>query len=156
MGHFNLGGRLAYEMGRWGITLGANLAAGSRVDGFDSDYYLYGVDLLYDEGPLLWKNELFLTDEDRGGDRLGFYTMPIWRFNSRWAVFYRFDYFDAASNPATLVQVGESTENALGISFKPNSNIHLRNIWTYRSIDATNTLPSANAWLWQLSATVSF
>lgn len=154
--HFNLGGRLAYEMGRWGLTLGANLAAGSRVDGFDSDYYLYGVDLLYDEGPLLWKNELFLTDEDRGGDRLGFYTMPIWRFNSNWAVFYRFDYFDAASNPATLVQVGESTENALGISFKPTSNIHLRNIWTYRSIDATNTLPSANAWLWQLSATVSF
>ena len=154
--HFNYGARFSYQAGAWHTTLGANLAGGARVDGFDSDYYAYGADLLYDNGPLLWKTEIFLTDEDRGGDRFAFYTMPIWRFNERWAVFYRYDYLDPGANPATLVQLGESTENAMGISYKPNSNVHLRNIWTYRSFGATNTLPSANAWLWQLSATMSF
>ncbi|MFQ5660600.1 MAG: hypothetical protein ACE5GZ_09240 [Gammaproteobacteria bacterium] len=155
-GHFNYGGRLAYTAGSSGLTLGANLAGGERTDQVNSDYRLYGADLRYDKGPLLWKNEVFVTDEDRGGDRFAFYTQPAWRMSDRWTLFYRFDYLDAGADPANLIEVGRSTENVLGLSFRPNSNVHLRSIWSYKSFDSTNLLSSDDAWLWELSATMSF
>lgn len=153
---FNYGGRVAWTLGSSGLTLGSNLATGSRIDEFDSDYYVYGADVLYDKDKVLWKSELFFADEDRGDDRFAFYTQPAWRFDDRWTVFYRFDYLDAGSDPLTLRELGQSTENVLGLSFRPNPNVHLRNIWTYKSFDSTRLTPSADAWLWELSATFSF
>lgn len=153
---FNYGGRIAYRLGSSGLTFGANMAKGTRTDQFDSDYYLYGADILFDNGAILWKNEVFVTDEDRGNDRFAFYTQPAWRVDDHWTLFYRFDYLDAGSNPVSLLEIGESTENVLGISFRPNPNVHLRNIWTYKSFDSTNLLSSEDSWLWQFSATLSF
>ncbi len=147
--HFNYGGRIFYRFGETGFTLGANLGGGKRA-GNGSQYWLVGGDLLYDKGALLWKTELFATDENAGGNRLAFYTQPAFRLDDRWTAFYRFDFLDDGSGR------GDRTEQALGITFKPDPDIHLRLIARRDHFQAAPGLPKANAENYQFSATFSF
>ncbi len=147
--HFNYGGRVFYRFGETGLTLGANLGGGKRA-GDGSRYRLFGGDLLFDKGPVLWKTEVFATDEKAGGDRFAFYTQPAFRLNDRWTAFYRFDFLDDGSGR------GDRTEHALGITFKPDPDIHLRLIARRDHFQAAPGLPGANAENYQFSATFSF
>lgn len=148
--HFNFGGRLAYAPGSSGFDVGANLAYGQRVDGV-TDYALFGGDVLYDKGPILWKTELFATAEDgSSNDRFAFYTQPAWRLDDRWTLFYRFDFLDSGRAP------GMSLENAVGLSFRPHANIHLRSIYTYKTFLEDGGFPEADAHFLQGIGTVSF
>ncbi|GER05113.1 hypothetical protein JCM17846_27950 [Iodidimonas nitroreducens] len=150
----NYGGRAFWSFADTGITLGANVGGGRR-DGSDSDYVLYGADLLYDKGMILWKNELFVTSEDQGGDRLAFYSQPGLRFGDSWTAFYRFDFLDDGT------EAGDRKEHSIGFTFKPIPQVHLRAIARLNRFDAGtgltgNDFPSANAENYQLSATFSF
>ncbi|RMF15506.1 MAG: hypothetical protein D6757_04425 [Alphaproteobacteria bacterium] len=147
--HFNYGGRLFYRFGDTGFTLGANVGGGKRA-GTGTQYWLAGGDLLYDKGPVLWKTELFATDEDAGGNRLAFYTQPAFRLDDQWTAFYRFDFLDDGSGR------GDRTEHAVGITFKPDPDIHLRLIARRDHFQAALGLPKANAENYQFSATFSF
>ncbi len=145
----NYGGRAFWSFGNSGITLGANIGGGRRA-GHGTDYVLFGGDLLYDKGPIVWKNEIFATDEDQGGNRLAFYTQPGWRFADRWIAFYRFDFLDDGTG------TGDKREHAIGLSFKPDPQVHLRAITRFNHFEAAPGLPRANARNYQLSATISF
>lgn len=153
---FNYGGRLAYAFTDWGVTFGANVLQGERDRSVDSDYFLYGFDVLVDAGPVLWKSEFFETSEDAGIDRLAFYTQPAYRVTPKVTAFYRFDYLDAGSDPVTLQEIGISREHAFGLTFKPVSNVHLRSIVTFRSLDETPTAIEADVTQLQLSGTFNF
>jgi len=149
--HFNYGARLDYTIGDSGLTLGANLGQGQRSDTARTDYTLYGIDIRYDKDRILWKTEAFATDEDgAAGDRYAFYTQPAFRITDAWTAFYRFDYLDNGSEP------GRSVEHALGLTFKPIPNIHLRGIYTYKDFLKDGGFGSANAHFVQGSATFSF
>jgi len=145
----NVGARLAYTLGGTGLTIGANAMAGERGRGDDS-FVMGGLDLQYDRGNWLWKNEIFVSDEEAGGDRFAFYTMPAYRFSERWTGFYRFDYLDNGA-PG-----GETIENVVGLNFQPVSNVRLRGIYRLRSFRENAGLDSAEAHIFNLSATFNF
>lgn len=146
------GGRLAYAFGRTGVTVGLNAGAGTRNGSTNSGYSVYGADLLIDKGPILWKSEVFATDEDSGGDRFAVYTQPAWRINSEWTGFYRFDFLDDGTGN------GDKTEHAFGLTFRPDPIVHLRGIVTLKDFDASDDglLPAADQTIYHLSATFSF
>jgi hypothetical protein len=150
--HFNFGGRLAYTWGKQGITVGVNGTLGERIRTVASDYAVYGADLMIDRKKILWKSELYFTDEDLGGDRMGWYTQPGYRFNDRWMAFYRYDVLDLnRGDPG-----GESTENAVGLSFRPNPNAHIRGIYTHKDFETATTGVDEEADIFQLSGTFTF
>lgn len=152
--HFNLGTRLAYQLG--GLTVGINGSEGERSSQFDSDYNVWGIDFLYDRGVILWKNEFFKTNEDLGLDRTGYYSQPAVRMGESWTLFYRYDRLEAGSDPATLIERDNFYAHSLGLVYNPNKNVRLRAIVTRKNLEATMTEPAAKAWLAELSATLSF
>jgi len=149
---FNVGGRAAYNVGSLGLTVGANIAYGDRTDERNADYVVVGGDIEYDAGPIIWKNEIFATDEDVGDDRLAAYTQPGYRLSDRWTAFYRFDYLDRGSDPETLAARLESIEHSLGLNFQPHSNVRLRGIVRNTNFDESDD----DAQTVELSATLSF
>lgn len=149
--NFNAGGRVGYTFGQAGLSFGLNGAIGRRTEIGDSEYRLFGADLLYDKGPILWKTEFFKTDEDLGGDRLAFYTQPAWRVNDKFTAFYRYDYLD----DGTIF--GDRREHVLGLAFNPISNIRIRGTATFRHFDSgIGNFGEADAQLYQISSTYSF
>lgn len=149
--NFNVGGRVAYTFSDTGLTFGVNGAFGRRADDLDSEYTLLGLDLLYDKGPILWKTELHVTDEDLGEDRKAFYTQPAWRFKDDWFAFYRYDFLDDGQAR------GDRTEHVFGLTFNPIPQVRIRGTATFRHFDARGGfLREANARLYQLSTTYSF
>ena len=151
--NFNVGGRVGYTFADSGFTVGINGAFGRRAESVDSEYRLFGADLLYDKGKVLWKTEFFATDEDLGGDRLAFYTQPAWRLDDKWTAFYRYDFLDDGTGR------GDRTEHAFGLAFNPLPTVRIRGTATFRHFD--EGLPGlgfgdANAQLYQLSSTYSF
>ncbi len=159
--NINYGGRLAYKIAGTGFTVGANVGGGSRtnvdaVGGASSNYLLYGGDLLYDKGNILWKSEFFATDEDLGENRLTFYTQPAYRINNKWTAFYRFDFLDDGTG------TGDKIEHAIGLNYRPIQSVVLRSILTLKGFDAVDSslpngpLSEADVRSYQLSATFSF
>ena len=152
------GGRLAYDFGEEGITIGLNAAAGDRNETGGGDYELVGADLLYDKGKFLWKNEIFATSEDDAPGRLGFYTQPAYRFNDQWIGFYRYDFLDDGANGTAAVpdNAGDVTEHMIGINFLPKQNVRLRLTGTRREYESTGSFGDATADIFQFSTTYSF
>lgn len=148
---FNVGGRLEYQLGGTGLAIGLNATYGEREREVESRYIVYGADLEFDQGPIIWQNEIFVTNEDRGESRFAAYSQPGWRLSDRWTAFYRFDYLERGSDPVTLQDLQQSTEHSLGLSFRPNRNVHLRAIGRHTAFDR-----DADAQTAQLSATFSF
>lgn len=153
-----IGGRLQYDLGNYGVTVGLNAATGSRNETGNGDYDLVGADLLIDKGPILWKNEIFATSEDTGPGRLGFYTQPAYRFNDKWIGFYRYDYLDDGANGTAAVpdNAGDVTEHMVGLNYLPDPNVRLRLTGVRREYGSTGTIQEADADIVQFSATYSF
>ena len=173
---FYAGARGAYTLGSLGATLGLNVGTGKRTlrptapdttaVSKNATFYMYGVDVLIDTGPILWKNELFFTDEDQGagGNRLGFYTQPAYRFTDQWIVFYRYDFLNdgklqivpAGGGPRRHTP-GRSTEHMFGVNYLPVPNVRLRATATWKEF-ASGRLgaPKADAQIFQVSGTFSF
>ncbi len=152
------GGRLAYEFGDLGATVGINAATGSRTEGADGDYDLVGADLLIDKGHILWKSEVFATDEENAAGRLGFYTQPAWRFNDKWVGFYRYDFLDDGANAVTAIpdNAGNVTEHMIGLNYLPIPSVRMRLTGTRREYDSTGVIGDAEANIFQFSTTYSF
>jgi len=148
---FNVGGRLEYNLGGTGLTVGLNATYGDRSSEVDADYLAYGGDIRYDAGPILWKNEVFLTEEDIGDDRFAAYTQPAWRFTDAWTGFYRLDYLDSGNDPETLVDRNDSVEHSVGLNYQPNPNVRLRAILRQTEFDTDDDAQSV-----ELSATLSY
>lgn len=150
------GGRVGFTHGASGATLGVNAMTGQRDDNdSQSDYSMIGADLVIDKGALLWKNEVFQTQEDQAGfdDRLGWYTQPAWRINDQWTAFYRYDYLNDGNN----LNGGPATENVVGITVKPEPYVHLRLTGTQKEIESNGTVTQdRDAQIVQASATISF
>ena len=152
------GGRVAYNFGDEGVTVGLNAATGSRTEGTNGDYTLAGADLLIDRGPVLWKSEIFTTDEENAPGRLAYYTQPAWRFNDQWIGFYRYDFLDDGANGSAAVpdNAGDVTEHMVGINFLPKPSVRLRLTGTRREYGATGSFGKAEADIFQFSTTYSF
>ncbi len=173
---FYSGARVGYALGSFGTTVGINLGMGKRslrptapdatTVSNNATFYMYGVDLLIDKGPILWKNELFFTDEDKGagGNRVGFYTQPAYRVTDQWIVFYRYDFLNdgklqvvPAGGGPRLHTPGHSTEHALGLNYRPVPNVRLRATATWKEFSSGRLgAPNADAQIFQLSGTLSF
>jgi hypothetical protein len=132
---FNVGGRVQYSIGGTGATFGVNAAWGDRSRNVDSDYIVYGADFKYDAGPVIWKNEIFLTDEDVGDDRFAAYTQPGYRILNNVIAFYRLDYLDSGNDPESGFDRPDSLEHSLGVAYQPNKNVRLRTIVRQRDFD---------------------
>ena len=173
---FYSGVRTAYTVGMLGTTFGLNLGTGKRsltttapdttIVAKNATFYMYGVDVLIDKGPILWKTELFMTDEDKGagGNRTGFYTQPAYRVSDRWIVFYRYDFLNdgklqivpSGGGPRRHTP-GNSTEHVLGLNFLPVPNVRLRATATWKEFSSGRLGASnADAQIFQLSGTFSF
>lgn len=152
------GGRLAYNINDWGVTIGGNLLVGTRDEGTDSDYSVIGADLLIDKGPILWKTEIYQTDEDFGPDRFAFYTQPAVRFNSKWTGFYRYDFLDdgVAGQTTGFFDDGDTTEHVVGVNFLPIPSVRMRLTATQREFDDDASFDDAEAQIYQFSTTFSF
>ena len=152
---FNVGGRVQYDIGGSGLTLGANATYGDRSSNEDADYIVYGADILYDSGPIIWKTEGFGTDEDVGGNRYAFYTQPGYRLDDQFTAFYRFDYLEAGDpnrvNADITTDPVEGVEHVVGLNFQPHSNIRLRGILRQHQFDTGDDAQSV-----ELSATLSY
>ena len=173
---FYSGMRAAYTVGVLETTIGLNLGTGkrsltttapdTRVVAKNATFYMYGVDVLIDKGPVLWKTELFMTDEDKGagGNRMGFYTQPAYRVNDQWIIFYRYDFLDdgklhiaPSSGGPRLHTPGDSTEHVLGLNYLPVSTVRLRATATWKEFSGGRLgAPKADAQIFQLSGTFSF
>ncbi len=173
---FYTGIRGAYTLAQLGSTFGINIGTGKRaltttapdliMPSNNSTFYMYGIDLLIDKGPILWKNELFFTDEDSrsGGNRTAFYTQPAIRVNDQWIAFYRYDFLNdgslqiaPASGGPRLQTPGNSTEHVFGTNFLPVPNVRLRASFTLKEFSSGRLGASkAQAQIFQLSGTFSF
>ena len=56
--------------------------------------------------------------KDAEHDRSGFYIQPSYRFNEKWATFYRYDLL-------SIEHDGEAQEHTLGVNFRPIPDISL-------------------------------
>jgi len=148
--HVNYGGRLGYVFGESGFAAGLNYAGGQRGGGAAQHYDVFGFDLLYDKGPLQLKSEVFASNEDAGGNRLGYYIQPAWRFANKWTAFYRYDFLDNGAG------TGNRVENVVGVAFKPIPAVHLRGIVRFKQFDREGTFTKADARIYQMFATFSF
>lgn len=148
--HVNYGGRLGYKFGDSGFAAGLNYSGGQRGKGVAQRYNVFGFDLLYDKGPLELKSEIFASNEDAGGNRLGYYIQPAWRFANKWTAFYRYDFLDNGAG------TGDQVENVIGVAFKPIPAVHLRGIVRFKQFDREGTFTRANAQVYQMFATFSF
>lgn len=170
------GARGAFTFSSLGTMFGLNAGTGKRsivtttpdtmMPTFNATFYRYGVDALIDKGPILWKNELFFTNEDSGsgGNRTGYYTQPAYRLSDQWIVFYRYDFLNdgslqivPASGGPRLQTPGNSTEHAFGVNFLPVPNVRLRAVATVKNFSSGRLgAPDADAQIFQLSGTFSF
>ncbi len=155
------GARASYAHRSSGLTFGANLASGERTAGAGglghlsitpvastttNDFTMFGADLLYDAGPVVWKNEVFASSEDGQEDRSAFYTQPAYELNDEWLAFYRYDHFDPGQG------IGDSTEHVLGVNYLPTPTTRFRAELIHKEFDS----PDAEVDVFQLSATISF
>ena len=174
--NFYYGARGAYTMAEWGATVGLNLGTGKRamvptapdttVVSPNATFYMYGLDLLIDKGPILWKNEVFFTDEGKGagGNRTGYYTQPAYRLGEQWIVYYRYDFLNdgslqvvPASGGPRLQTPGNSLEHVFGVNYLPAVNVRLRADVTLKEFSSgVLGAPKATAQIFQLSGTFSF
>ncbi len=148
--NLNVGGRLAYSFVDAGLTFGLNGTYGDRSSSADANFAVLGADVLFQKGRWIWKNEIFLTDEEGAPGKVAFYTMPAYKLSDKWTAFYRFDYLD------TGLPGGESVENVLGLSFRPIFNTHLRGIYRWRRAKKDVGIPAADTHVFQLSTTFNF
>ncbi len=173
---FYTGIRGAYTFSQLGSTLGINVGTGKRsltttapemiTPSRNSTFYMYGIDLLIDNGPILWKNEIFFTDEDSrsGGNRMAYYTQPAYRINDQWIAFYRYDFLNdgslqiaPTSGGPRLQTPGNSTEHVFGMNFLPVPNVRLRASFTLKEYSSGRLgAQNAQAQIFQLSGTFSF
>jgi hypothetical protein len=146
----NVGGRLAYSFEESGLTFGINGTYGDRSSTADANFAVLGADILYQKGRWIWKNEVYFTDEENAPGKVAFYTMPAFKLTEKWTAFYRFDYLDTGKLG------GESIENALGLTFRPIFNAHLRGIYRWRRATKDIGIPAASTHVFQLSTTFNF
>ncbi len=148
--NINVGGRLAYSLGDSGLTFGLNGTYGDRSSTANANFAVLGADVLYQKGRWIWKNEVYVTDEDGAKGKVAFYTMPAYKLTNKWTAFYRFDYLDTGKLG------GESIENALGLTFRPIYNAHIRGIYRWHRATKDTGIPAADTHVFQLSTTFNF
>ena len=147
----SFGGRLDYTIGDSGLTIGVNGLSGDRTDNAINDrFYGGGIDILYDKGPFIWKNEFFATSEGIGGDRLAFYTQPGIRLSDKWTALYRYDFLDDGTVG------GESVEHVGGLVFDPIANVRLRALYRMRRLKSDTGFDAANVNIIQFATTFNF
>ena len=154
------GGRVAYQFSDYGVTVGLNGLTGTRDEGApESDYNMIGADLLIDKGPILWKTEIYATDEQEGHGRFAFYTQPAYRFTDKWIGFYRYDVLNDGANAVddgSTADDNESIEHVIGLNYLPKPNVRLRLTGTRREFESGGAFEDAEADIYQFSATYSF
>lgn len=146
----NVGGRLEYSFVDSGLTFGLNGTYGDRSSTRDANFAVLGADVLFQKGRWIWKNEVYVTDEENAPSKYAFYTMPAYKLTDKWTAFYRFDYLD------TGLPGGESIENVLGLTVRPVFNVHLRGIYRWHHATRDAGIPAADTHVFQLSTTFNF
>lgn len=145
------GGRLGYSLADTGLTIGLNALSGDRSSEVTGDRFNGGgVDILFDKGPILWKNEVFWTSEGQGDDRLAFYSQPAFRLNDQWTAFYRYDFLDTGGPGARTI------EHSAGLVFDPISNVRLRALYRHRRAQEDIGFDAAETDIIQFATTFNF
>jgi len=79
--------------------------------------FAWGFDAQIHKGP--WEVLAEFGTREAHQDRTGFYLQPSYRFNQKWAAFYRYDLFEVAS-------VGETQKHTAGMNYRPIPEISLK------------------------------
>lgn len=79
--------------------------------------FTWGVDLQAAEGP--WEVLTEFAAKEAEGDRTGFYVQPSYRFNEKWATFYRYDLL-------SIRHGGETQEHTWGVNYRPIPEVSLK------------------------------
>lgn len=78
---------------------------------------VWGFDAQVNAGPVEVLTEFARRNADE--DRTGFYFQPSYRFNEKWATFYRYDILDVHG-------LGEHQEHTIGFNFRPIPSVSLK------------------------------
>lgn len=177
------GARVAYAFGDLGLAIAANYGRGTR-EGFPAqplssptplftanvpvlqspfvgrfnlgrDYEFAGIDVDWRRGDFVAKTEAYYSAEEGVADQKALSTEWAWFFASRWAVAYRFDYYDAGADldalGSAVVRLGHATEHVVGLSFLPNDAVKVRvDVHHLELPDTSDTVDFVNL-SWSLS-----
>jgi hypothetical protein len=139
------GARIGYEFGDSGLVLAVDYGHGRRpsftqVTGLPpsfnvpfggqypwptySDvrhtYDFSGIDCDWHKGAWLLQSEAYYSAEQGMQDKIGVYVQPTFYFSPKWAISYRYDYFDPGENR------GYGTENVVTLLHDYDKNVRLR------------------------------
>lgn len=142
------GARLAVHSVATGLTLAANYGRGTRAAADPTtnfgalqapfpgsrfgtrDYEFVGLDLEWRQGDFVHRTEAYLSRERGFADQRAFSSETSWFCHPRWAISYRFDYYDPGSDWNPLLSAvrsdGQATEHVLGLCFLPTDSVRLR------------------------------
>ncbi len=79
--------------------------------------FTWGLDAQIRQGPWEILTEFAMRNAEE--DRTGFYLQPSYRFNEKWATFYRYDLL-------SIQHTGETQEHSVGVNFRPIPDVSLK------------------------------
>jgi len=114
-----VGGKVTFHLPTGGkleqLDLGVSFYQESPSD--QDRTFAWGFDAQIRKGP--WEVLTEFAKRDAQEDRTGFYVQPSYRFNAKWAAFYRYDLLDAAYD-------GEIQKHVAGVNYRPIPEISLK------------------------------
>lgn len=177
------GARLAYVFGDSGLTLAANYGRGTRqgfpvqplssptpmytgnvpvlqspfVGRFNlgRDYEFCGIDVDWRHGEFVSKTEAYYSAERDVADQKALSTEWAWFFHERWALAYRFDYYDAGADldplGVSVNLLGHATEHVVGVAYLPVDAVKLRLDMHHLELPATSDTVDFVNFSWSVS-----
>ncbi len=114
-----VGGKLTFHLPTKGAldTLDVGLSMYHESPSHEARTFTWGLDAQIRKGPWEVLTEFAMRDAEE--DRTGFYLQPSYRFNEKWATFYRYDLLD-------VQHTGETQEHSVGVNFRPIPDISLK------------------------------
>ncbi len=114
-----VGGKVSFHLPTRGKfdTLDLGLSMYHESPPNEDRVFTWGLEAQVRKGP--WEVLSEFAGKDAEEDRAGFYLQPSYRFDEKWATFYRYDLL-------TIEHQGETQEHTLGVNFRPIPEISLK------------------------------
>ena len=168
------GARLAYMLGKLGLSVAANYGLGTRtgaaipatnfgalqspfpnyVNG-TRDYHFAGVDVDWRKGSFMMKSEAYYSGEEGFGDQKAASTEWTWFALDTFGLTYRFDYYDAGSDlnvfAAAVLPRGICTEHVIGLCYNPDPAVRLRLDLHHNNLPRTGDAVQFANFSWSIS-----
>ena len=115
----DVGGKVTFHLPTNGKldTLDVGLSLSQDRPTGEGRFFTWGLDAQVRKGP--WEILSEFAARDAEEERTGFYLQPSYRFNEKWATFYRFDLLEIERDE-------ETQEHSLGVNYRPIPNVSLK------------------------------